>query len=494
MKIIQGVLVLCLLMDFCAAQTSTPKISLDSLRFLIGEWEAIGEGGPGTAKGGFTFAFDLQNKVIVRKNYAEYPASANRPATKHEDLMVIYVDDALNQIRANYFDTEGHQINYKVTSSVDDQNVTFISESLQSQPRYRLSYAKLKDGTLSGRFEIAPPGQPEGFKTYLQWISTSKGSLQKRAIAYFDFFGYGHLDVVRLRSVLPIHAGESIEQDQWSTYRARIEEAIRSETGKPPTDVALVCCNEPGNSMVYIGVAGTSSVTVKHKRAPTGAGRLPAAALKLSHETDEALSKAVQAGRTQADNSNGYALSADPELRAKQLQIREFALANEDLLRTALSSSSNAEHRAIAAEFLGYVNVSPRQIADLAEAARDPDSGVRNNAVRALGVIAGSSQQRARMISPNAFITLLKSDKWVDRNKGGWLMINLTETRNPKLLKHLRTEAMDALVEMARWHYAGHASFARRLLGRIAGIEETKLDTMIDDQAEAIIAAAKKSH
>jgi len=53
---------------------------------------------------------------------------------------------------------------------------------------------------------------------------------------------------------------------------------------------------------------------------------------------------------------------------------------------------------------------------------------------------------------------------------------------------------MDALVEMARWQFAGHASVARRLLGRIAGIEETKLDTMIDGQAEAIIAAAKKSH
>jgi hypothetical protein len=300
--------------------------------------------------------------------------------------------------------------------------------------------------------------------------------------------------VVKLRSVLPVQAGESIEQSQWSAYRSRIEEAIRSETGKPPTDVALVCCNEHGNSMIYIGVAGTSSVTIKHKRAPMGEGRLPAAALKLSQETDEALSKAVHAGRAQADNSNGYALSADPELRAKQLQIREFALANEELLRTALSSSSNADHRAIAAEFLGYVNVSASQIADLAEAGRDPDPGVRNNAVRALGVIASSSQQRANMIPPKPFIALLKSDKWVDRDKGGWLMINLTQSRDPKLLQQLRTEAMDALVEMARWHFAGHAAFARRLLGRIAGIEEAKLDTMVEDQAEAIIAAAKKSH
>lgn len=334
--------------------------------------------------------------------------------------------------------------------------------------------------------------------TFLAWphpslfVVASQSDAQT-AIANIDLFGYGNLDVKQLRSVLPIKAGDSIKRSEWSTHRSRIEEAIRLQTGKFPTDVALACCNEHGDSMIYIGVAGTSSVAVQHKPAPTREARLPAAALRLNLETDEALTKAVLAGRTQQDNSNGYSLSADPEVRAKELQIREFALGNENLLRMVLSSSSDANHRAIAAQFLGYVNISARQIADLAEAARDPDPGVRNNAVRALGVIAGSSQQRASMIPPKPFIALLKSDKWVDRNKGGWLMINLTASRDPKLLKQLRTEAFDALVEMARWRFVGHASSARRLLGRIAGIEESRLDTLIDDEVEAIIAAAKKS-
>ena len=316
----------------------------------------------------------------------------------------------------------------------------------------------------------------------------------EKTIANIDFFGYGHLDVTKLRSVLPIKAGDSIQQSEWSTYRSRIENAIRSETGKPPTDVARLCCDEHGSSMIYIGVAGTSSAPVQFKPVPRGDVRLPAVALKLNQETEEALNKAAFAGRTQQDFSNGYALSADPDLRAKELQIRDFALGNEELLRTVLLSSSESEHRAIAADFLGYVNVSARQIADLIDAGRDPDEGVRNNAVRALGVIASSSQQRAGMISPKPFIALLKSGKWVDRNKGGWLMISLTQSRDPKLLHQLRTEAMDALVEMARWQFSGHASSARRLLGRIAGIEESRLDNMIDKQPEAIIAAAQKSH
>jgi len=326
----------------------------------------------------------------------------------------------------------------------------------------------------------------------LSFVVASKRQ-QKTSIANVDFFGYGNLEVKKLRSALPIKAGDSIKQSEWSTYRSRIEEAIRSETGKPATDVQIVCCNEEGNPMVYIGVAGTSSVAARHKPAPAGEVRLPAAALKLNQETEEALRKAALAGRSQQDLSNGYALSVDPELRTKELQIREFALHNEKLLRTVLSSSSEAEHRAIAAEFLGYVNTSARQIADLTKAARDPYEGVRNNAVRALGVIAGSSQQRARMISAKPFIALLKSDKWVDRNKGCWLMISLTASRDSKLLTQLRSEAMDALIEMARWRFVGHASAARRLLGRIGGIEESKLDSLIDDQTESIIAAAQKS-
>lgn len=49
---------------------------------------------------------------------------------------------------------------------------------------------------------------------------------EQRAIGNIDFFGYGHFDVMKLRSVLQIKAGESNKQSEWSAYRSRIEEAI----------------------------------------------------------------------------------------------------------------------------------------------------------------------------------------------------------------------------------------------------------------------------
>jgi hypothetical protein len=174
MKVISAAATMLLMLNLVVAQESSAKLSLDELRFLIGEWEGVGGGGPGAGKGVFSFAFDLQNKVVVRKNYAEYPSTASRPAVRHDDLMIIYLDRASNQILANYFDNEGQQISYKVTPSSDHEAVTFLSEPSASQPRYRLSYRKLKDGTVGGQFEIAPPGQPEAFKNYLEWIGRKK--------------------------------------------------------------------------------------------------------------------------------------------------------------------------------------------------------------------------------------------------------------------------------------------------------------------------------
>src|SRR5262249_41667720 len=97
-------------------------------RFLIGEWVGEGSGQPGKGSGSFTFAPDLQGNVLVRRNRAEYPAAGNRPASTHEDLMIIYRDRAGKQPQAIYFDNEGHVINYKLAFSEDKQTLTFLSE------------------------------------------------------------------------------------------------------------------------------------------------------------------------------------------------------------------------------------------------------------------------------------------------------------------------------------------------------------------------------
>jgi hypothetical protein len=66
----------------------------------------------------------------------------------------------------------------------------------------------------------------------------------------------------------------------------------------------------------------------------------------------------------------------------------------------------------------------------------------------------------------------------------------LTPTRNVAVLSRLRTTALDALIEMTLWRDASHAYFARMLLGRVAGIEEERLQQLaLKGPPEAIVQA-----
>jgi len=137
-------------------------------RFLVGDWTGEGSGEPGKGSGRFSFAWDLQEKVLLRRNRTEYPATKDRPAVLHEDLMVIYRADRDGPTKAIYFDSEGHVINYAVTFSDDKRALTFLSDAVPNAPRFRLSYTKGADEAIKIKFEIAPPGKPEGFRTYLE--------------------------------------------------------------------------------------------------------------------------------------------------------------------------------------------------------------------------------------------------------------------------------------------------------------------------------------
>jgi hypothetical protein len=139
------------------------------LGFLIGEWTGEGGGGPGQGSGGFSFLPDQDGKILIRKNLANYPATKDKPAYSHTDLMIIYYDAAL---RAIYFDDEGHTIHYTVEPSADGNSVQFLSDASASQPRYRLTYRKTGNDRVAIRFEIAPPGKE--FATYIEATARRK--------------------------------------------------------------------------------------------------------------------------------------------------------------------------------------------------------------------------------------------------------------------------------------------------------------------------------
>src|SRR5581483_8606411 len=105
-----GVVFACLSVVPRAAVGADAADPWTAFRFLLGEWEGEGTGQPGKGSDGFLFAFDLDRKILVRKNRNDIPATATHPATAHQDLMVIYREEPAKPTRAIYFDNAGHVI------------------------------------------------------------------------------------------------------------------------------------------------------------------------------------------------------------------------------------------------------------------------------------------------------------------------------------------------------------------------------------------------
>lgn len=131
---------------------------------LLGRWVSDPDPKAGGATGWFTLEKDLQGKVLVRRNRAEYPALKDRPASTHDDLMVIYSEGA--RIRADYWDNEGHAIHYSV-SFPEPTRCVFVSDAAPGAPRFRLTYAWSDPKVLGITFEIAAPNAPDQFKPYI---------------------------------------------------------------------------------------------------------------------------------------------------------------------------------------------------------------------------------------------------------------------------------------------------------------------------------------
>jgi hypothetical protein len=146
------------------AQTGDAWKKLD---FVLGEWAGVaGEKDTplGAGQGAFSFMAELKDKIVVRRNVAQYNSGV------HDDLMVIYVDAPNDTPRAIYFDTEGHVIRYNVTFPSAERAV-FESDGSQAGPKYRLTYW-MEGTSLHGQFEVAAPGKE--YQSYMKWTSVKK--------------------------------------------------------------------------------------------------------------------------------------------------------------------------------------------------------------------------------------------------------------------------------------------------------------------------------
>ncbi len=134
--------------------------------FLLGDWVAAGSGEPGQGSGTVSFSLELDGRILVRRNHLDFAATKDAAAFVHDDLLITFREEN-GEVGAIYFDNEGHTIHYKVALQPDG-SLVHVSDEVPGAPRFRMTYIKDPGGTYITRFEIAPPGNPQGFVVHVE--------------------------------------------------------------------------------------------------------------------------------------------------------------------------------------------------------------------------------------------------------------------------------------------------------------------------------------
>ena len=323
-------------------------------------------------------------------------------------------------------------------------------------------------------------------------------SMAQPRVGMVELYGAKKATADKVRKAIAISPGDAIPRS-----KVDLEEQIAAVSGVVRASVSAVCCEE-GKAILFVGVQERGAEGFEFRDEPTGTEELPPEITTAFQDFTVAMAEAVKKGETAEDISKGHSLMQN--LAARQLQQRFIGLAemNPAKLEAVIKDSANPEQRAIAAVVLGYFPKKKLVVDALQLAMRDPDEGVRNNAMRSLSAIAALAEKEPELeirVQPTWFIEMLRSVVWTDRNKASFTLVNMTEKRDAKLLERIKERAVPELVEMARWKSLPHALPCYILLGRVAGIEEQRLmdewgaghrEKIIEEALEALTPKKKK--
>ena len=289
---------------------------------------------------------------------------------------------------------------------------------------------------------------------------------------HVDYYGFRKVDQNTIGELLDLHVGTSCDIDR-DALAEKLRELDQVE------DAIVIYMSSPSSSIALVGVLEQGAPTLQLREPPSGDFFLPSWVQEANERSHQEVLNGFYKGISGEDDSAGHALSTYAPARALEDDLVHYAIDNLDLVRNTLRYSRSPEERATAARLIAFADNKQSIVADLAYAITDPDSSVRNNAVRALSVLCDWSNRGKKAlildIDPEPLIAMLESIEWTDRNKSAALLDSLTVSRPADLMKGLRAESLPALQEMALWHSYGHALFSIRILARLAGLSEAEI-------------------
>ncbi len=207
--------------------------------------------------------------------------------------------------------------------------------------------------------------------------------------------------------------------------------------------------------------------------APEGKVRLKKSVLDLLSKYNKITEQAEENDIYEEDRG-GFYYYEDSKVKKVISEMNGMAGLEFDHLSDVLLNSSDEEHRASAATFIGAAN-DKNSVADvLLKAIRDSYPGVRNNAARVMiPIVKYGIKSGKYKIPAEPFIEMLHLPTVTDRNKAA-AVITHSLKNNEKLGKIVKEKAGPLLVKMAESKQPNNFMYARPIIKKISGKDYSK--------------------
>lgn len=293
---------------------------------------------------------------------------------------------------------------------------------------------------------------------------------RSQEITAIDLYGARTVPSESLLAALQVAVGDDKSFD--AKAAAKRVEAVDGVAAAKVTKMNLA-----GRYVVVVFVREAGRKVLDFLPAPTGDARLPAGMRDDYGKVMKLQREAMQKNVLGEDRENGYALQRYQPAREIQLANRDRVRKSFETVCAVLATSADASERAAAAYWLAYGDDRAAIATRLGVAVRDPDSVVRNNASRALAVLAEWSaaqsepQSEPLVFDATPFLAMLDSVTFTDVNKATMMLHALTARAEPKLFQQIRETGLQPLRDVACWASPGHAFPAALVLGRLNGLD-----------------------
>src|SRR6476620_8024975 len=112
-------------------------------------------------------------------------------------------------------------------------------------------------------------------------IAVENAQAQQLRIGSIEYFGTKDVDVDKVKRSLTVHEGDQMSLESLSSLISQVKASVRNAIGSDATDVAPVCCDIHDGWIIYIGLPGKNSQTLKYNALPLDTIDFPPEVLAL---------------------------------------------------------------------------------------------------------------------------------------------------------------------------------------------------------------------